>query len=353
VKVHVRGRFEGEFSHAVVSRGMVEGLIEHGFDVSVSSTVEAAISGLPTGVTAYASNVDLGDTPQVVIGGYPQNILDWKAQGEGLLFGLVISESYYVPSLWYNLLDGFDYVIVPSRWVAEAYRLHSYILCPHGVDKAFLKQDRAPRRNDQPIQFFHVCGAADFLDRKGTPQLIRAFASVYGEGQPRFGQAHLTIRAHETHDLYELLRGTQKYITLEPATFGLQPDDMARRLSVVDAVIQPSRAEAFGIVPCEARAMGIPVLTTHCSGHLQHAEGTDVVIRSGADAVVAVNHLPTGLAPSVTAEAIEDALQIFAERRDVVEEEALRNRSHVRDKYPWRNCVKDLADVLRAESEEL
>ena len=56
---------------------------------------------------------------------------------------------------------------------------------------------------------------------------------------------------------------------------GLDVGDMASYLGGFDLVCQPSRAEGFGLVPLEARACGVPVAATLCTGHADHMAASE------------------------------------------------------------------------------
>ena len=68
---------------------------------------------------------------------------------------------------------------------------------------------------------------------------------------------------------------------------------MAAIYQQYNLLCQPSRSEGFGLCPLEARASGVPVCATLCTGHGCHME-------NGDPGVVVVHHGPPGAIDDAT-----------------------------------------------------
>ena len=97
------------------------------------------------------------------------------------------------------------------------------------------------------------------------------------------------------------------------------------------------------MVPLEARALGIPVMLTDSSGHLEHFQGArDVCIWTGPSAPIAVNGIPSGMAPTVAVEDIEEALCDWPKNTLCSKFD-----STYYGRWCWGNVTRELAKALK------
>lgn len=356
--IQLYGRFDGWWSHAVVSRGIVEGLLENGlrglriWNVAGDYAALRQYEDAPShAVVGYNTEAPIG----FYIGGYAPMMTQWLA-GHAIKGALLIAESETLPADWGQKARELTRLFVPSHWVKtafEAVRVPNgrISVLPHGVDRRFAPENN-PRPGSGPVgplRLLHVAGAASYLDRKGTPQLLEAFAQCVEGGL----NATLTVRTPVAEGLPILgllakLPATARGRVQVDATPAEPPAAMAQLIAKHDLVIQPSRAEAFGMIPCEARALGVPVALTACAGHAEHFEPDDLLIESTESGSIVVNGIPVGArAPKVTPGAIVKVLRTLPRKLPAARAAAqARARDGYAQRMTWKKATKLLADWL-------
>lgn len=348
--IDVIGQWEGDWSHAVVTRGLAQGLKANGWRIQPVQLQQP----MPTLKAPF----------RLFVGGYPPLLYEYfQVPGKTPLVtaAFVNSESAAVPLVWGAQLAACDLVCVPSYWVRDAYKHGGKVpsrklqVVPHGVDPKVICQGLRTRRRvlQQPRRatpyLLHVAGAASFLDRKGTPQLLQA---MRGQDYDMTLVVRTPLPIHDWDP-----RAARADVRIETHEKALPPAEMARTIAQYDAVIQPSRAEGFGLVPLEARALGVPVIVTHCTGHAMHAEASDCIVNTyGALKSIAVQGMPNGRAPTVLCKEIQKAIEHYLQDRQRFESAAmeLAEAGYAR-RWSWRLKTVELGirlEYLARKKEE-
>lgn len=345
--VQLYGQFGGQNSNAIVSRGIACALHKHNLDVQIydpAGVYNGLWEDLPTGMSPGA---EIG-----LFVGYPPESIQFLT-GHDIRVGCFIAESSILPAEWGAIASACDLVCVPSRWNAEAFirsgvSPQKLLVMPHGLNPVYSKKARLKLGGGAP-HFLHIAGAPAFRERKGTTLLIEAFGEL-AKAKP---EAQLTLRCGSTDP--DLVSAIKRANVVDQVTIieegPLEPQEMRRFLCAPDpgwnAIVLPSRAEAFGLCAIEARAVGLPVILTHCSGHAQHAEKWDTVIEHGPDAAITVNGIPNGAAPTVRSSSILDALWEYINNRHSRWVWASRGASNYFNKNSWGKSTKRFARWLR------
>jgi hypothetical protein len=336
--LQIYGQFKGNWSHARVSRGIVAGLWHNGIRDMQVCTIDR-YGGYEHMPVSVSSGCNPSAPVGFYIGGYPPQVGSWMDDHE-VKIGLFITESSQIPALWALKASEFDLVAVPSKWARDAYvnaGVKNVAVVHHGLAASYCTGARA-KLAEGPLRLLHIAGARDFLDRKGTPQLIEAFVKTFTPEQ-----ATLTIRTPPSPYITELC-APHPHVVLAATHDTLSPAAMREYLCAGwSALVQPSRAEAFGMLPLEARAVGLPVICTHSTGHAEHAHPTDTVVRTRSPAVIKVNGIPNGLAPRVTPGDIVTALHEFV----TSPHRAAPANYHLN--WSWAYVCRDLAERVKRE----
>lgn len=255
--VQLYGQFDSFWSNANVSRGIARGLAANGIPLRLWDRTGTYL-GLD-GVE-FETGMSSADSTGCFVG-YPHMSLDLLADHD-VKVGFFIAESSVLPTQWAMAAARCDLVVVPSLWTKGAYVRGGVdptkvMVRPHGLDPVFrdawrsrvLTWGKQYPTVEEPLRFLHIAGARDFIERKGTPQLLTAFVKV---AQAAAVQMHLTVRTPTSPWIEALRRAADpdgKFITMDYHDAPLPPAEMVKYLIGThwSALIQPSRAEAFGI----------------------------------------------------------------------------------------------------------
>ena len=212
-------------------------------------------------------------------------------------------------------------LIAPSRWAADVLRTQftgaaarPITVVRHGLDPKFgslrMKRDLRPetwKLGQWKILHF----SSSERSRKSTFELVQAWLVLRKEGAiPSTAQLICVLDWEADNALRERLADAE--IGLDESVEILQrlelsPQRAAIVLNTVHLVCQPSRAEAFGLVPLEALACGTPVVATACTGHAEYLPASGAVIVPHGELAPSDDH-PGAQAPEVTQEEIQEAL---------------------------------------------
>lgn len=209
-------------------------------------------------------------TPVGLLFDFPGSLL--RCLKHQRMIGYHVCDGDAIPPAWVQLMNQEALVLTPSAWCASVFRRCGVTkpieVVPHGVNAAFYDA-RGNRPPGKPPRLLHFCSGHPA--RKGTLELLAALSLVE---EP----LHLTLRVSD--ECRAELRKTTLLANLEgrgvlEGESPTPPEGMARLFANADLLVHPSRGEGFGMIPLEARAAGLPVITTSCTALASH-EGADV-----------------------------------------------------------------------------
>lgn len=346
--IQLYGNFSDYLSAANVSRAIATALRRANMAFSIWD------SG-PFGAVTYQDSpwhVGMSAAPIGIAYGYPPKILHWL-QGHRHKIMFTVCESDRIPPQWVECANAVDLIVVPSEWCRQAFiasgvREAIVRVIPHGVWFA------GPTTNAKhgARKLLHVAGAASFPDRKSTAKLLRAFAEVSKVRD--LGELHVVWSKPDAIDQIAEELGCDRIVALTPPARGYNPERFAAKLARYDAVVNPSRSEGFGIIPLEARCLGIPAIITAGSGHGQHhVPGIDVTVESARTAPIHVQGNAIGSAPTVSTEAIARALRDYLSARNEIGARTRAWAAEHAGAWHWLNVLSPFIRYLRQVRREM
>lgn len=336
--IHIYGQFNDYTSIATVSRAICKELHRNKIKITVRGT--GAIS--PTYVDCPWP-LSLNSHADVAIYiGYPEVAPNWL-KGHKTKILITVCETNAIPSEWVGACNQMDHIIVPSQFCRQVYMdsgvRKPVIVVPHGVSEG----RTTISKTSSLIELVHISGAASFPHRKGTPALLKAWKAVTDNS----ANHKLTLKiARESRMMEFIARLGVTNVEIDD-NLSLSPNRMAAYLSLFDAVIQPSRGEGFGIVPLEARTLGIPTIITAISGHSEHfAPGVDVEVPVGPYKPMVTQGNGNGFAPSVEQEHVELALREYLADVTGWKGKAVSWAERFGSLWYWRHTLKPLVKLV-------
>lgn len=304
--VQVYGNWGDYMSISTVSRAIVKRLQQRSVPLSIWTAGSfTSIYKEVKGKIRLNSRAPIG-----IYIGYPPAAIGYL-QGHKTKILITVCETTKVPVEWVDVCNTMTYVFVPSAFCKQSFidsgvPYNKIAILNHGVSREMFWQEK-PLKTFSKIQLLHVSGAISFPQRKGTPQLLTAFAELVKNHNP---DVQLNLKMFENEQLRKALKylDIEKNVTILPNE-SLNPVEMGKLLLSMDAVVQPSRGEGFGIVPLEARCLGIPCALTAVTGHIDHfAPGVDVEIKTGPYQMMDTQGNQDGAAPSLSPVHVYDGL---------------------------------------------
>ena len=186
-------------------------------------------------------------------------------------------ELSFVPEAWRDAEKFVSEIWAPSRFVAEAFRVH--FDRPVKVVPHFIAVPKLPQASSSDtLRLLALADARSSLERKNPLAAARMFKAAFCDGM----SVELTIKCRNL-DLYpdyaaELLEsiGGDPRIRLIRET--LFAEAQFELLKSCDILLSPHRAEGFGVPLAEAMALGKYVIATGWSGNLEFMDAECAVL---------------------------------------------------------------------------
>ncbi|MBN2098743.1 MAG: glycosyltransferase family 4 protein [Dehalococcoidia bacterium] len=232
-------------------------------------------------------------------------------------------------------LQKMDKVIGPSAFMLPAWEAQGaslagrYAVIPNGVNLSDIQRSMGSALKLKGRFNLLFPGGAKFI--KGGDLVVRALPAVRKE-IPEF---HLYVAWDVPHD-HRIRRMVADMGLDDSVSFVgfLNKDEYRRLLSSVDALVMPSRDEAFGIVFLEAMALGKPVVASS-------AGGIPEVVRDGRNGIL-VRPDPDQIASAI--------VRLY--RDEGLRTEMSQNNLQDVTKYDWSRIVDEFMRVYREVSME-
>jgi glycosyltransferase involved in cell wall biosynthesis len=196
-------------------------------------------------------------------------------------------------------------------------------------------------------------------ERKGTVALLKAWGELlFARRLPRDSMLTLLLDRPAAAVLYDQLEDAGYELPSRVRIMsrlgnesGAEPRVMANWYGGQHVICQPSRGEGFGMVPLEARASGVPIVATSCTGHSEHISETSVgegiiVVKTGE--LAPMDDVPGAMAPALAPNDVADALEQAYACWGALHEGAMSNADRVREQWSWERKLAPLVRRLEA-----
>jgi len=235
-----------------------------------------------------------------------------------------------IPKIWVDAMNKMDFIVTPSTWCRAAFSRSGVetpiVITHHGVD------DYEPQgKPDEVFTFLHFCSSM-VPGRKGTLELLQAWRANGLDAELHiYTDSPVVQKAAKEQKDSRVRCFRQDFLTME---------EQYERYARAHVVVQPSRAEGFGMIPLEALACGTPVLATGCTGH------REFVPLPGLEVVPTGDPAPCepgpGEAPSLDVEVLRSSFLSVYDKYDTLRREAMTSRADLRDTWGWENVLSPL-----------
>lgn len=257
------------------------------------------------------------------------------------------------------------HVLAPSTWAAgiiSKYTERPVLVVPHGVHDGF----RPPPTTAGAPNLETAYEAGEFRvlhlssstrERKGTLELIQAWRRLRRNAVlPQKSRLGLVVVpetrarildwcASEEESLENL--GLSVGERLGEASEGAGPAELAKIYARAHLVCQPSRGEAFGMIPLEALATGVPIVATNVTGHRQWwGNGPEGAVPVHVGAYQPIDDLPGATAPALFVKDLADALAFAYKNWHKLKAAALVDAERIRRAWAWPKQLDDFVHWL-------
>lgn len=337
--VRLYGHFRGNSSLCRVSQGFQSVFKDaHLFDIDEHNIRNELddIAASPAGVDA-----DVG----IFVGNLSQ--LQVISQLHKKLFVMVAPNSDKIGSQLETTLRNLDCTLLaPSTWALSMlqgiFGKKEILRVPHGVLTPSNYYPFTAKSNKTKLfKVLHL--SSSMLDRKGTRTLLKAWDCAYRflkEKDPTFiGLLDIVLPREMFSDYSEEVSENVRFI----GTLDDKIQNMFALYRSYSWVCQPSRSEAFGLVPLESVIAGTKVIITEATGHLEYISSLeDAVIRVPMNRFdQAIDDFPGAIAPTYDWEVLADAL-ITASYQNGTVPPVLREA--VKEQWSWENCLSSFKE---------
>ena len=270
----------------------------------------------------------------------------------------IVFESDKIPSKIMPNLEHADSVWVPSAWgnrilVANGISPDKIHVVPEGVDPSAYNIWSRPKQH-RPYRFLFV---GKYEQRKSWSEVLDAFSRAWNNSP----EVELVFKTHLVSEDDSMAEFEQKVSDLGLTNIHVvvgAVDYMQHLYTVCDALLAPTKGEAWGLPIIEAAASGLPIITTNYSGHteyLQHITNSVVPVDYQLGPIQCPiyqshytepdNNWGQWAMPDV--DNLAEAMVLCKDNTEMLTENALKNSKVIRTRFNWQNSVDTAIETLK------
>ncbi len=256
-------------------------------------------------------------------------------------------ESTRIPESWVNIFSNYDEIWTANKFGADAFinsgvpqsKVHTF---EHGIDSKLWTARK--RGENNKIRFLHIDSGSP---RKRADIALEAFKRAF-KGHPNyeltFKYSHTPKTSSDWSD-YETLRSAGEWDgQVRHIHENIPLDGLINLFHFHDVLIYPSEGEGFGLIPLQALATGMPVISTGlwCS-YQKYFEETVIDATLGKSDVIETYARPGDVVLPDVESTIALMLDV-AGRIDYYSDLFFKQSQMVVDDYSWPNLCQDAID---------
>ena len=265
-----------------------------------------------------------------------------------------VGETTRVPGALRFHLQRADMVWTPSHWGAQVLAANGLPedrirVVPEGVDADLFSPAAGTAKGDGVFRFLCV---AKWEERKGTRELVRAFAREFRAAEPVELVMHCGSPDSRAVDFRaEIARhaADARIVASHPAPL----EDLLALMRRCDAFVLPTRGEAWGLPVLEAMACGLPCIVTDYSGVREFARDENCflirvkrLIRV-ADPEFYPPPFDWGEWADPDWDHLQERMRFVYENRQAARLKAQQARKDARDRWSWAAAARSAIAAVR------
>lgn len=206
-----------------------------------------------------------------------------KKDPNHISIGLTMFECNRLPSDWKDKCNQMDEIWIPSKFSYKSFMdsgvdPHKLKVMPLGVDTDIYRHGAPPLQIDGKRSFaFLTMSSSGWDARKGYDVLLRAFVEEFREEEDvcliikirASSQEEVLQQQNNVNQMVNQICGKKRESIIFVSTLeDWNEEKIAQLYNSVNCYVLPTRGEGWNMTVMEAMAVGLPVITTNWSAHL-------------------------------------------------------------------------------------